>query len=138
MIAGPVIANPLIDGAACGALLRIDRPFSLWGGIDPASGRITDAGSGYAGTAVAGRVLALTETRGSSSSSAVLLELLASGRAPAAIILGRIDAIVGLGIVVAREMGWPTIPLLVLAPDALGRLPQGAMVTIAPGGRVSV
>lgn len=131
-------AQPIIDGMASGALLRIDAPFSLWGGIDPASGRITDAGSGHAGTDVAGRVLALTETRGSSSSSAVLLELLASGRGPAAIVLGRIDAIVGLGIVVAREMGWRAIPLLVLPPDALRRLPQDARMTIAPGGRIAV
>ena len=33
-----------------------------------------------------------------------------------AIVLGRADAIVGLGVLVAREMGWATIPLVVMAP----------------------
>jgi predicted aconitase with swiveling domain len=79
----------------------------------------------------------LPATRGSSSSSAVMLELIAGGRAPAAIVLGTIDAILGLGIIVGREMGYPIVPLLVLPVAQQARLPDGAEVTIAESGEIS-
>ena len=47
-------------------------------------------------------------TIGSSSAAAVLLELVHGGHAPAAIVLDEPDAILLLGLIVAREMGWPT------------------------------
>ena len=47
---------------------------------------------------------------GSSSSSAVLLELVHAGLAPAGIVLDEPDAILLVGLVVAREMGWQTCP----------------------------
>ena len=68
----------------------------------------------------------IVEPVGSSSSSAVLLELLQGGHAPAAIVLGRMDAIVGLGILVAREMGWATIPLAVMAPSDQAKIADGS------------
>ena len=54
------------------------------------------------------RVLFLPGTIGSSSASAVLLELVHNGHAPAALVLHEPDAILLLGLIVAREMGWPT------------------------------
>jgi hypothetical protein len=35
------------------------------------------------------------------------------------------DAIVGLGILVAREMGWATIPLAVMAPADQEKIADG-------------
>jgi len=49
----------------------------------------------------------------------VLLELIRSGRAPAAIVLGRPDAILVVACLVAREMGWPAPPVL-LVPGFAG------------------
>ena len=57
-------------------------------------------------------VSASARTVGSSSASAVLLELVHAGKAPAAILMTEPDAILLLGLVVAREMGWPTPPAL--------------------------
>ena len=53
-------------------------------------------------------MLFLPGTIGSSSASAVLLELVHAGCAPAAIIIHEPDAILLLGLIVAREMGWTT------------------------------
>ena len=104
----------LIAGTAEGDVLRLESPVSFWGGVDPGSGRLTDpAGPAY-GQSVAGRVLVLAATRGSSSSSAILLELLAAGHAPAALVMAEADAILTVGVLVAGEMGWPTIPVLEL------------------------
>jgi predicted aconitase with swiveling domain len=103
---------------------------SFWGGVDPATGRLIDPAAASYGQTIAGRILLIAEPRGSSSSSAVMLELLRNGRAPAAVVLGRIDAILGLGIVVAREMGWPTIPLCRLPADTHAVLADGADIEI--------
>lgn len=130
-------AEPVIAGTARGRVLRLDQPVSFWGGVDPASGALTDPHGPRPGESIAGRVLMLPATRGSSSSSAVMLELLARGCAPAAVVIGTIDAILGLGIIVGREMGYATIPLLRLAPEAQAAFADGTTVTIAADGTIA-
>ena len=123
----------LIEGKGEGALLRLGAPLSFWGGVDPKTGRVSDPRHPQHGMSVAGTVLALAEPRGSSSSSAIMLELIARGLAPAALLLGEVDAILTLGIVVAREMGHATLPALELAPADLARLPEGRLRVAADG-----
>ena len=123
----------LIEGTASGPLLRLSAPLSFWGGVDPKTGRVSDPRHPERGRSVAGAVLALAEPRGSSSSSAIMLELIARGLAPAALLLGEVDAILTLGIVVAREMGHATLPALELAPADLARLPEGRLQIAADG-----
>lgn len=59
---------------------------------------------------------------GSSSSSAIMLELLRNDVAPAAIVLGSTDAILVLGILVAEELGYASIPLIEVGGDGFERL----------------
>jgi predicted aconitase with swiveling domain len=125
----------LVDGSGRGPLLRLDEPLSFWGGVDPASGTIIDARHKQRGLSIAGTVLALPAARGSSSSSSVLLELVAQGKAPAAILLGEADAILALGAVVAKEMGWTPPPVLELDVAAQAGLPEG-IIRVAAGGRI--
>lgn len=91
-----------------GPALILSAPISFWGGIDPKSGRIIDVRHPECGQSVVGSVLFLPGTIGSSSASAVLMELVYGGHAPAAIVLHEPDAILLLGLIVAREMGWDT------------------------------
>jgi predicted aconitase with swiveling domain len=65
-----------------------------------------------------------------------MLELIARGIAPAALLLGEVDAILTLGIVVAREMGHPTLPALEVSAADLARLPEGR-VRVAADGTIS-
>lgn len=132
-----VKAEPVIPGAARGSVLRCAKPLSFWGGVDPRTGAITDPESEHCGTSIAGRVLMLAATRGSSSSSSVLLELIVAGAAPAAIVLGEIDAILGLGIVVGRELGHAGPPLLRLDAAAQRAFSTGAEVAVASDGRIA-
>lgn len=98
----------MIDGpAASGPGLALTAPISFWGGIDPKTGCIVDVRHPQHGVSIAGTVLMLPGTIGSSSASAVLLELIHKGLAPAAIVMHEADAILLLGALVAREMGWP-------------------------------
>ena len=124
-----VAMKALLPGTAQGRALKLPT-LSLWGGVDPFSGKLTDPALPHCGESVKGRVLMIAEPVGSSSSSAVLLELLHAGNAPAAIVLGRADAIVALGVLVAREMGWATIPIAVLAPNEQDKIADGDVLTV--------
>ncbi|MGL4488665.1 MAG: aconitase X swivel domain-containing protein, partial [Rhizobiaceae bacterium] len=75
---------------------------------DPKTSVIADVRHPQHGTPIAGTILMLPGTIGSSSASAVLLELIHRKIAPAAIIMREPDAILLLGALVAREMGWVT------------------------------
>ncbi len=121
--------NLLLPGTAEAPALKLPK-LSLWGGVDPFSGKLTDPALPHCGESVKGKVLMIAEPVGSSSSSAVLLELLHAGNAPAAIVLGSADAIVALGILVAREMGWATIPLAVMPPHEQDKVADGATVRV--------
>lgn len=127
------LAEPLIDGAACGPALRLEAPISFWGEVGPVTGRITRPDHPQHGVSVSGQVLVINQLIGSSSSSAVLLELLHRGCAPAALILGDRDAILPIGVLVAEHMGWPTIPVgLLPAPP----FQTGDLLRVAKGGRI--
>jgi 3-oxoadipate enol-lactonase len=125
----------LIAGAPARAeLLRLDAPLSFWGGVDPRTGRIVDVRHPQHGACVAGRLLAMPGAIGSSSSSSVLLELARAGKAPAAILMVEPDAILLLGLVVAREMGWPAPPAARIAREAFARLSPGWYAIDGNGG----
>ena len=51
-----------------------------------------------------------------------MLELLRNDVAPAAIVLGSTDAILVLGILVAEELGYPSIPLIDVGSEGFARL----------------
>ncbi|TGS54603.1 DUF126 domain-containing protein, partial [Mesorhizobium sp. M3A.F.Ca.ET.201.01.1.1] len=83
------------------------------------------------------RVLFLPGTIGSSSASAVLMELVHNGRAPAALVLHEPDAILLLGLIVAREMGWET-PMAVRLGRDLFEAYRGRTVEVAGDGALTV
>ena len=127
----------LVEGKTGGGeALVLSAPISFWGGVDPSTGRICDVRHPEHGRYIAGRVLFLPGTIGSSSASAVLLELVRSGIAPAAIVMHEPDAILLLGLIVAREMGWE--PPMAVRLDK-GQHPSfaGKPVSISSDGAVS-
>ncbi len=65
-----------------------------------------------------------------------MLELLRNGRAPAAVVLGEPDTILALGVVVARELGYPTIPVLECALQLLAHVPAGGELEIVTDGTI--
>ncbi len=126
-------AEVLVDGRAEGDVLKLDAPICFWGGVDPATGKITDPNHPDHGMVVSGKVLAIPRIVGSSSSSQLLLELMYKNKQPAAIILGEADAILGIASLVGREMAFGTIPILQMPFQDLA---NGAHVTIEPGGHI--
>ena len=99
-----VSGRVVIPGKASGAVLHADEPLSFWGGYDAATGRITDTHHPLAGKTAAGTVLVIPATRGSSTTTGVLLEAIRRRAAPVALITRGVDTFLTLACVVGQEM----------------------------------
>ena len=130
-------ARLLVAGEAAGPLLRLTHPISFWGGVDPVRGTIADPRHPQYGKSITGTVLLVPSAVGSSSSSAIMLELLREETAPAAILMGQADAILALGVVVGQELGYTPIPVLEVEMSAFEGVRDGTLVEVS-GGSVEV
>jgi predicted aconitase with swiveling domain len=128
----------LVPGCAgTGAALVLTAPISFWGGVDPKTGRIADVRHPECGENIGGKVLFVPGTIGSSSAAAVLMELVHAGLAPAAIVLDAPDAILLLGLIVAREMDWPTPVAVKLDRSAHAQFAR-RRITVGVDGALSI
>jgi predicted aconitase with swiveling domain len=109
------MGETLFPGRGTGQLLVLAAPLSLWGGVEPGTGVIVNARHPQRGLSLAGRVVAMRELIGSSSSASVMLELIHAGVAPAAVLLSRPDAILVVGCLAGRELGLTGPPVVRLA-----------------------
>lgn len=128
----------LVAGKASGPALTTDVPLSLWGGLDPATGEVIDRRHPWSGKHVAGRVLCLPFGRGSCSASGVLLEAIRNGTAPAAIIVSRIDPILGLGAILGDEVYGRSVPVILAPPELWRDVHDGDWLTVYPDGRIEI
>lgn len=130
-------ATVVVDGGpAEGEALILTAPISFWGGVDPKTGAIIDVRHPENGMNISGKALFVPETIGSSSGSTILLELVYSGNAPAALVLHEPDAILLLGLIAAGEMNLEIPPALVLPRDAYGSF-DGRRIRISADGKLS-
>lgn len=123
----------IIAGRAEGPVLAANEPLSFWGGYDHAMGEIIDRRHPLSGQVAAGRILCLPFTRGSSTTTAVLLEAVKASTAPAAIITTGVDTFFALASVVADEMYGQPVPLIALAAEEFARLRSGDWIAIDNG-----
>jgi predicted aconitase with swiveling domain len=106
--------------------------------VDPVGGVVSDPRHPEHGLSVAGTVLVIPASIGSSSSSAIMLELMRERTTPAAILIGEADAILSLGVIVGIELGYPAVPIIELDPAELAGIPEGAILTVDQEGRVAL
>lgn len=125
-------------GEAEADLLVADEPLSFWGGYDPATGEIIDRRHPLSGQVACGLILALPATKGSSTTTAILLEAIRQGNAPAAIITSETDGFLALASVVADEMYGTPLPLVEVSPAEFGKLRSGVHARIGADGGVVV
>lgn len=102
----------VVAGRGSGALLVLCEPLSFWGGLDSRTGNIIEPGHPQHGSSLAGKVLLMERSKGSSSSSSVLAEAIRNGTGPAAIVMREPDLIVGLGCIVASELYAIHVPIV--------------------------
>ena len=94
--------------------LRLDEPLSFWGGLDPATGVIVDKHHPQYGESIAGRVLVLNGTRGSTSSPGTLLEAIRLGNGPVQIVTSEADMTIVSAVFVASELYGIDVPLRII------------------------
>mgnify|MGYP001828522803 FL=1 len=88
------------------------------------TGKIIDRRHPQFAACLAGKILVMRRSIGSSSGSSVLLELFRRGCGPLGIILAEPDLVVTLGVVVAREMSFAHVPVMCLDESAFTGLPE--------------
>lgn len=126
----------VVAGEGEGELLLASEPLSFWGGYDARTGEIIDRRHPLSGQIASGRVLALPNTIGSSTTTAVLLEAIRAGTAPAAILTIGTDSFLALAAVVAEEMYGRAMPLIALTEEQFQKLRAGSRLRVGAGGEV--
>ena len=131
-----ITGRPVVPGEAEGAALVTDAPLSFWGGYDFATGTIIDKHHPLEGVRAAGRVLAVPFSKGSSTTTAVLLEAVRAGTAPAAILTTGVDSFFALAAIVAETMYGRSFAVVALAPRDFETLVSGVHLRVDRNGRI--
>jgi predicted aconitase with swiveling domain len=98
-------------GTAEGEALVSSEPIGFLGGVDPATGIVTDRGHPLEGRCVAGKVLVFPTGKGSTVGSYVLYQLAENGLAPAAILNAESEPIVAVGAIISNIPMVDRLPL---------------------------
>ncbi len=128
----------IVTGSAAGKALVSKEPLSFWGGISPRTGEIIDRRHERSGANVTGRIFVFPQGKGSSTSSATLMESIKTGVAPAAIINLKVDPILALGSIVSDELYHKAVPIVVLAEKDFYSIREDDDLIIEPNGTVKV
>ncbi len=127
----------LVAGVAEGPVLASSEPLSFWGGYDQRTGEIIDRRHPLSGRVAAGCVLAVPASRGSTTTTAVLLEAVRCGMAPIAIITENPDTFLTLASVVADELYDKPIPVIA-AEGGFMSLRSGQHARVQADGRIVI
>lgn len=129
---------PVVPGRAQGLAIVSREPLSFWGGYDQATGEIIDRRHPLSGRMGAGSILVLPFTRGSSTTTGILLESVRVSVAPAGIITTEPDTFLALASIVANEMYGRSFPVIAVGEQALAHIDDGAELEIVPSGEIRI
>ncbi len=129
--------RPVVAGSAAGQAVVSAQPISLWGGLDAKTGEVIDRRHDCSGRVVTGRVFVFPWGKGSSTGSAILLESIRRGTAPAAIVNCATDPIAALGSIIAEELYNKPLPIVVLSEEDFRSIGDGDRLSISPDGEVT-
>ena len=129
-----ISGRPVVVGEAAGEALVTADALSFWGGYDFQTGVIIDRHHPLAGVRAAGHILAVPFSKGSSTTTAVLLEAVRAGTAPAAILTTGVDALFALASIVADVMYGKPFPVIALEPEDFASLRTGEPLQIERSG----
>ena len=131
-----IAGRAIVAGEAEGEALVTHDALSFWGGYDFTTGEIIDRHHSLAGVRAAGRILAVPFSKGSSTTTAVLLEAVRAGTAPAAILTTGVDSFFALASIVADVMYGKSFPVIALEPADFGTLRTGERLSVAADGTI--
>ncbi|MBZ5557293.1 MAG: DUF126 domain-containing protein [Acidobacteriia bacterium] len=131
-----IAGRAVVAGEAEGEALVTHDALSFWGGYDFQTGEIIDRHHPLAGVRAGGRVLAVPFSKGSSTTTAVLLEAVRAGTAPAAIVTTGVDSFFALASIVAELMYGRSFPVVALAAEDFALLRTGERLSITRSGEI--
>jgi predicted aconitase with swiveling domain len=137
-VGGIIHGRALVPGEAQGETLITDEPLSFWGGYDQHTGEIIDRRHPLSGEIAAGKVLVLPSTRGSSTTTAILLESVRLGTQPAAVLTRGTDSFLALASIVADELYQLPFPVIALSGDDFARLEHSRWLRIHRDGTIEI
>jgi len=126
----------IVAGEADAEALVTHDALSFWGGFDFHTGEIIDKHHPLAGVRASGRILAVPFSKGSSTTTAVLLEAVRAGTAPAAILTTGTDAFFALASIVADVMYGRSFPVISLEQSDFASLRTGERLHIEASGMI--
>lgn len=92
----------IFGGRARAEALVSGEPISFFGGVDPDTGVVVEAGHPLEGRCMAGKILAFPRGKGSTVGSYTLYRLKKNGKAPAGILTEACETIVAVGAIIAE------------------------------------
>lgn len=123
-------ARILIAGFARGSALVLDDSLSFWGGFDPSNGEIIDIHHPQYQQLVGGRILCISESRGSAGTPGGIAETLRNGSGPAAFILGERDVNISVGTLVANRLYDLEVPVVEVSLSVMKQISSGDQLII--------
>lgn len=126
----------LHPGTASAPVLRLDEPLSFWGGFDPVTGTIIDRSHPQVGASLAGRIVAMPGSRGSSSTPGALGEALRLGTGPAGLIITKPDINLVAGALVASTLYNSSCPVILVDRETLAKISDVSELSITQDGRI--
>lgn len=126
----------VVPGRARGTAVVSGEPLSFWGGLNPETGEVIDRRHERSGEIVTGKIFVFPTGKGSSTGSAVLMESVKAGTAPAAIVNVTADPILALGAVVADELYDEVVPIITLPQEDFDTIEEGDLLTLHADGSV--
>ena len=128
----------VVPGEAQGVALVANEPLSFWGGYDQKTGEIIDRRHILSGKMAKDKILAIPFSRGSSTTTAVLLDAIRAKTAPAAIITTDTDFFFALASVVADELFSSPLSLITLHENDFAKLQTDDEIQITNDGKVII
>ncbi len=120
-------------GAAEGEAVVTREPITFLGGVDAKLGKVVERGHELEGRSIAGKILILPHTKGSTVGSYVIYQMKKLGTAPLAIIAVRADEMLATGAIISG------IPLVDSPSEDVLSIPQGTKLRVnADEGYVEV
>lgn len=107
-----VAAQSILRGSAEGQVIATTEALSFWGGVDPATGKVIDVHHPLHDESLTGAILFMPTSRGSCTGSGVLLDLILTGRGPAALVFCEAEDVLTLGALIAGEMFGSPMPVV--------------------------
>ena len=92
----------IYEGIAQGEAIVTKDGISFYGGVDPDTGKVVEAGHELEGQSITGKILVFPTGKGSTVGSYTLYRMKKNRTAPAAIVNKQIDTIVAVGCIISE------------------------------------